>query len=71
MLFRSVTLYVNGSAVSPALAHTHGGTFTADQTLLMGSGSITMIGAVDQLRFWSRQLTAPEILALYNGGDGL
>lgn len=72
-----VKMYVNGSQLAPTGDHTHGGSLSNNETVIMNTSSVhtgldaAINGSMDQIRFWSRELTPAEVTALYNGGNGL
>lgn len=75
----SLTLYINGSAVSGSWVAGTGSQAMPSNSTPVGIGAFYdggsyaayLKGTVDELGVWDRHLTADEISGLYNGGDGL
>ncbi len=66
--------YVNGSLINSSTTYNNNITGEANDALIFGAVAVHgqyWTGALDEISFWSRALTATEVSELYNSGDGL
>jgi hypothetical protein len=67
---RPMEIYVNGRRGTPTTANYTAQSATTERIGNYSTASISFGGLVDDFGRWSRALTAPEIVAIYNMGRG-
>ena len=72
----TMSIYLNGSSDATPVANTAAVLDVAEQPLTIGVGDYGtfygyVTGLVDEVGIWDKELTAAEVLELYNSGAGL
>jgi hypothetical protein len=73
----TLLIYINGveqasAPITGSLVPTETGFFSATDLIVgINPFGYPLVGCVDEIGCWVRALTAPEVTALYNNGDGL
>lgn len=72
----AVYLYVNGSQVASSTFASLGDAYARASTYVTlgnygNGGAYCIDGLIDEVGLWSRQISADDVTALYNSGDGI